>query len=206
MQPPPHQKTPWGRKRALKVIKRPQCCAYQRKRARCASAHARLMTWDRSSATTTCTLWRPLQTPTCGSPGVLCLAPWLATCSSAAQTPDFLCEDRQLLRDIRDSPTRVSTIQLQWVAGTQRPFEYTWASPHTVDPGAAYDALVITVSPDKVAQANFLGHISLWWNNAKFTYNNAMPRLRAGWMHYGHWLLSSCPAPCSGRAGCFFLN
>jgi hypothetical protein len=106
--------------------------------------------------------------------------------SANSTTPDFLYEDRQLLRDIRDSPTRVTTIRLQWVAGSQRPFEYSWATPYTVDPGASYDALVITVSPDKVAQATYLGHISQWRNSAKFTYNYMAPHLRAGWLKYIH--------------------
>ena len=109
--------------------------------------------------------------------------------SADSTLPDFLCDDRQLLRDIRDSPTRVSTIRLQWAAGSQRLFEYDWTAPHRVDPSESYDALVITVNPKKVAHANYLGHMTQWRNNAKFTNSEVMPHLRVGWLKYIYYCI-----------------
>ena len=48
--------------------------------------------------------------------------------------PNFMYEDRQLLRDIRDSPTRVSTIRLLWEAGSQRLFECERPHAHRMRP------------------------------------------------------------------------
>lgn len=114
------------------------------------------------------------------------------TRSADSAPPDFIYEDRQLLRNVRDSPASVSTIRLLWEAGSQHLFERD-----TLD-GADYDALVITISPGRVARANYLGYMNQWQNSVKFTHNDAMPHLRVGWLRYIHYCImmwSTAPRP-----------
>jgi hypothetical protein len=128
--------------------------------------------------------------------------------------PDFLCADRPLLRNIRDSPVRVSTIRLQWDTTAQRLFEYERAprardtrmglvtDPMSLDgwpacahdkdmsladpPMYTHDSLVITVSPKNVAHADYIGVVKQWRGGINYTHNSAMPKLQVVWLNYIH--------------------
>jgi hypothetical protein len=128
--------------------------------------------------------------------------------------PDFLYADRPLLRNIRDSPMRVSTIRLLWEVDTQRLFEYKRTPPGvarmrpvTSDPMSldgwpacasdadmdlaiplpySHDSLVITVSPKRVANADYIGVVKQWREGINYLHNSAMPSLRVEWLNYIH--------------------
>jgi hypothetical protein len=110
------------------------------------------------------------------------------------RSPDFLGEDRPLLRAVRDSPARVSSIRLLWEAGAQRVLEFdpAWGAGGR----AQYDSLVITVSPKTVARADCLGVMKQWRHGIGFTQSPSMPRPRVEWLNYNvHCIMMWSTAP-----------